>query len=178
MEKVYVFKVALKHQKGLWRRIEIKSNQTLGNFDQIIRDASNYDTWEHLSEFFKERWPQDGFGEIDPNRKGNGAKKRIEQLGLSEGDNIGYIYDFGDEVEHIVTLEKVVQPEEGVKYPRVISKNKPRYHYCERCKKQGKKTIATWICVECSEEKGKEVFLCEDCLTKEHENHYADEILY
>ena len=44
MEKVYVFKVALKYTKGLWRRIEIKGSQTLGNFDSIIRIAFNYDT--------------------------------------------------------------------------------------------------------------------------------------
>jgi hypothetical protein len=178
MEKVYVFKVALKYRKGLWRRIEIKSSQTLSDFDCAIRDAFNHDIFDHLSEFFKGRWPEGGFGEINPYEEGSGAKKRIEQLGLSEGDKMGYVYDFGDEILHIITLAKIVQPEEGVKYPRVISQNKPRYCYCERCKEQGKKTIATWICIECSEQEGREVLLCEDCLDKEHEDHYADEILY
>ena len=176
MESVYVFKVALKHRKGLWRRIEIKSNQTLGNFDHIIRDAFNHE-WDHLSEFFREQWPRGGFGEINPGGKGRGAKNRIERLGLSEGDKLGYVYDFGDEIQHVAILEKIIEPEEGVKYPRVISKNKPRYRYCEACKGQGKKTIATWICIECSEEKGREVLLCEDCM-EGHEDHYADEILY
>lgn len=66
MEKVYVFKVALKHRRGLWRRIEIKGNQRLADLDWLIRDAFNHDTFDHLSEFFKERWPRGGFGEIDP----------------------------------------------------------------------------------------------------------------
>jgi hypothetical protein len=178
MERVYVFKVALKHRKGLWRRIEIKGIQTISDFDHIIREAFNHDTWDHLSEFFRGRWSSGGFGEINPDGGGSGAKKRIEQLGLSEGDKLGYVYDFGDEIQHVAILEKIIEPEEGVKYPRVISKNKPRYRYCEACKDQGKKTIATWICIECSEEKGREVFLCEDCLEREHEDHYADEILY
>ncbi|MCL0034476.1 hypothetical protein M1N22_02095 [Dehalococcoidia bacterium] len=178
MEKVYVFKVALKHRRGLWRRIEIKGNQRLADLDWLIRDAFNHDTFDHLSEFFKERWPRGGFGEIDPDGGGSGAKKRIEQLSLSEGDKIGYVYDFGDEILHNVTLEKIVQPEKGVEYPRVIAKNKPRYRYCERCQEQGKKTIAAWICIECSGEEGREVLLCEDCLEEEHEDHYADEILY
>ncbi|MCL0078134.1 plasmid pRiA4b ORF-3 family protein [Dehalococcoidia bacterium] len=91
---------------------------------------------------------------------------------------MGYVYDFGDEILHNVTLEKIVQPEKGVEYPRVIAENKPRYRYCERCQEQGKKTIAAWICIECSEEEGREVLLCEDCLEEEHEDHYADEILY
>ena len=175
---MYVFKVALKYRKGLWRRIEIKGDQTLTDFDHIIRIAFNHDTWEHLSEFFMGEWSRGGFGEIDPDGGGSGAEMRIEQLGLSEGDKLGYVYDFGDEIQHIVTLEKIVEPEEGAEYPRVISQNKPRYRYCERCKREGKKTIAAWICIECSEEKGREVLLCEDCLEKEHEGHYAEEILY
>ena len=178
MQKVYVFKVALKYRRGLWRRIEIKGNQTLADFDEIIRVAFDHDTWDHLSEFFKGAWPQGGFGEIYPDGGGSGAKRRIEQLGLSEGDKLGYIYDFGDEIEHIVTLEKIVEAEKGAEYPRVISQNKPRYRYCERCKRKGKETIATWICIECSDEEGREVLLCEDCLDKEHEDHYAEEILY
>ncbi len=178
MEKVYVFKVALKYRKGIWRRIEIKDDQTLADFDRIIREAFNHDTWDHLSEFFRGQWSKGGFGEINPNGEGSGANKRIKQLGLSEGDKLGYVYDFGNEIQHIITLEKIVEAEKGVKYPRVISKNKPRYRYCNRCKEQGKKTIATWICIECSEKEGREVLLCEDCLEKEHEDHYADEILY
>ncbi len=177
MEKVYVFKVALKYRKRLWRRIEIRSEQTLGNFDNIIREAFNHDKWDHLSEFFMERCSKGGFGEIYPDGGGSGAKKQIERLGLSEGDKLGYVYDFGDEIHHVLTLEKIMEPEEGVKYPRIISKNKPSYHYCEMCKEQGKKTIAKWICIECSEDDGREVFLCEDCI-EEHEDHYVDEILY
>ena len=49
MEKVYVFKVALKYRKGLWRRIEIKGDQTLADLDHIIRIAFNHDTWDHLT---------------------------------------------------------------------------------------------------------------------------------
>ncbi|MBU0710370.1 hypothetical protein KJ762_06870 [bacterium] len=177
MKNVYVFKVALKHVKGLWRRIEIRSDQTLGNFDRIIRDAFNHDTWDHLGEFYKERWSQGGYGEIYPDGKGSGTGKQIEQLGLSEGDKFGYVYDFGDEIHHILTLEKIMEPEKGVKYPRVISKNKPNYRYCETCKKQGQKTIAKWICIECSEDKESDVILCEDCM-EEHEDHFVDEILY
>jgi hypothetical protein len=177
MKKLYLFKVALKHRKGLWRRIEIRSDQTLSDFDNIIRDAFNHDRWDHLSEFYKERWSQGGFGEIYPDGRGRGTKKRIERFGLSEDDKLGYVYDFGDEIHHVLNLEKITEPEKGVKYPRIISKNKPSYRYCEVCKEQGKKTIAKWICIECSEDVGNDVFLCEDCMD-EHDDHYAEEILY
>lgn len=178
-DKIYVFKVVLKHRKGIWRRIEIKGSQTLGDFDRIVRGAFNHDEWDHLSEFFSGSvWQSEGFGEIEAGGGGSGAKKQIDQLGLSEGDKIEYVYDFGDDIQHILTLEKIVEPEREVEYPRIVSKNKPRHRYCESCKKQGKRTVATWICIECSEEAPREVFLCEDCLDEEHEDHYAEEILY
>lgn len=44
--------------------------------------------------------------------------------------------------------------------------------------RRGKKTRATWICIECSESEGSWSYLCEGCLSEEHEDHYADEILY
>jgi len=68
--------------------------------------------------------------------------------------------------------------EEGVEYPREVARSKPRYRYCEICRGEGKKTVATWVCIECSEREGRGVFLCEDCLTREHEDHYAEEIVY
>ena len=179
MGKVYVFKVALKYRKGLWRRVEIKGDQTLGDFDGAIRAAFNHDTWDHLSEFFRGRiWDSEGFGEIEPGGGGSGAGKQIDELGLSEGDKLEYVYDFGDEIQHTLMLEKVVELEEGAEYPRVVSENKPRYRYCVICKEEGKKTIATWVCIECSEKEGRDVFLCEDCMMREHEEHYAEEIVY
>jgi len=178
-EEIYVFKAALRYRKGLWRRIEIKDNQTLSDLDYIMRKVFNHDTCDHLSEFFPGRvWQSRGFGEIEPGGGGSGANKQLNQLGLSEGDKMEYVYDFGDDIQHVITLEKVVEREKDVEYPRLVSKNKTRYRYCEICKKQGKKTIATWICIECSEKEQREVLLCRDCLTKVHEDHYVDEILY
>lgn len=52
MDEVYVFKAAFKYRKGVWRRIEIEGGQTLADFDGIMREAFNHDTWDHLSEFY------------------------------------------------------------------------------------------------------------------------------
>lgn len=177
--KLYVFKVALKYNKRIWRRIEILGNQTLGDLDYITRQAFNHDPGDHLSEFYSGKiWQSQGFGEIGPGGYGSGAKKKIDQLGLTESSTIEYVYDFGDDIQHVVKLEKIVDPAEGVKYPRIKSKNKPKYQYCESCKEKGTDTIATWICIECSEEKQRDVLICEDCLYKNHEEHYVEEIIY
>ena len=40
---------------------------------------------------------------------------------LKEKDKLVYTYDFGDNWQHEIVVEKILQPEEGVKYPRCIS---------------------------------------------------------
>jgi hypothetical protein len=52
------------------------------------------------------------------------------------------------------------------------------YRNYQSCKAEGRERRATWICLECSGEQGRDVLICEDCLYKEHEDHYAEEILY
>jgi hypothetical protein len=179
MEQVYRFKVALKLRRRLWRRIEVKGTQTLGDLDRIIREAFKYDMWDHLSEFFRGRvWRSEGLGEIHPGGGGSGDRKRIDSLGLSEGDKMEYVYDFGDDIQHIITLDKVMELDETAKYPHIVSQNKPKYRYCEVCEELGKKIVATWICVDCSNEEGRDVLLCDDCVMKEHEDHYSEEVLY
>jgi hypothetical protein len=173
MGKVYVFKVQFKHGKSLWRRIEILDSQTLGDFDRIIREGFSHSDYDHLSEFFTgQAWKSNGYGEIMPNGTGEGSKKKINQLGLTVGSQFEYVYDFGDNLQHILTLEKVQEIEGGIKYPQVVAKSKPRYRYCESCKENNKKVVATWICHECIE------FLCEDCLDAHDEECYVDEIVY
>lgn len=121
MEKIFVFFVALKHRKSKQQRIEIKGSQTLGDFDSIIRYAFGYDTFDHLSEFFKGKiWGQEGYGEIYPDGEGSGSDVSISQLRLSEGDKLEYVYDFGDDIQHIITLEKITYSTKGIKYPRIL----------------------------------------------------------
>ncbi|MFQ5820063.1 MAG: hypothetical protein ACE5I5_08765 [Candidatus Heimdallarchaeota archaeon] len=179
MEKLYRFKVALKYRKGLWRVIEVKGSQTLADLDYAIREAFNHDTWDHLSEFFPGRaWRTRGFGPIQPDRGGSGAKKKINSLRLSDGARMEYVYDFGDDIQHVLTLEKITEPKEGVEYPQIVAKSRTRRRYCVECKKKNKKTVATWVCIECTEDSGKQVLLCDDCVDKGHEDHYSEEILY
>ena len=179
-QQVYRFKAALKHRKGLWRRIEIRGDQTLGEFDEIMREAFNHDPVDHLSEFYlgtDREWRSRGLGSHNPFEEGEGDDILIGDLGLAAGDRLTYVYDFGDDIQHILTLEEITEPEEGVGYPRIVARNRPRYRYCVSCEERGKRTVATWICIHCSTTEERQVVLCEDCLD-EHEDHYVDELLY
>ncbi|MEA3396244.1 MAG: hypothetical protein U9R05_02150 [Chloroflexota bacterium] len=183
--QVYRFKAALKYRKGLWRRIEIRGEQTLADFDYILRTAFEHDPGDHLSGFWKRvrrgkgrRYREISLGNTNPFGEGETADLSVAGLQLQPGDELKYVYDFGDWIEHLITLEELVEPEEGVKYPRVVAQNRPRHRYCESCKAEGRKTIATWICLDCASREKPGALVCEDCLMKYHEDHYAEEVLY
>jgi hypothetical protein len=184
-QQVYRFKAALAHRPGLWRQIEIQGQQTLAGFDAILRDAFNHDPSDHLGGFWRrirrgksQRFREVDLAEIDPLGEGDGADLPLAELALQPGDELKYVYDFGDWIEHQITLEAIVAPEAGAEYPRIVGQSQPRHRYCQSCKAEGRKTIATWICIDCSEEQQREVLLCEDCLEGKHEDHYAEELLY
>jgi hypothetical protein len=183
--QVYRFKAALQHRKGLWRRIELRGQHTLADFDRELRDAFEHDSTDHLSGFWKlvrrgqsRRFREVDLGNINPFGEGEAAGLSIAGLGLEPGQQLKYVYDFGDWIEHRITLEAIEQAQEGVDYPRLVDQNRPRYRYCRHCQEQGRKAVATWICLQCSNDEQAEVLVCEDCLDVYHLDHYADEVIY
>jgi hypothetical protein len=186
-QQIYRFKIALKYRKGLWRKIEIQGEQTMAEFNNIIMNAFNYD-WDHMGGFWKlvprrtgskrTRYREVDIGSVNPLREGDGADNPIAGLELSVGDRLKYVYDFGDWIEHEITLEAIEKPQTDLEYPRITAQNKPRYQYCQNCKKINRKTIATWICFTCSNKMQVDVLVCEDCLNNNHSEHFADEIIY
>ncbi len=183
--RVYRFKARLSYNKGLWRRIEILGGQTLFDFDRQLRGAFELDTMDHLSGFWKRvrrgkgnKFREVDLGTINPFERGDAADVQVASLDLEPGDSLKYVYDFGDWVELVLDLEAIDAPEEGAEYPRVVAQNRPRYRYCEHCKEEGRKSVATWICIQCSNEEQRDVLVCEECLMEHHPDHYADEILY
>ena len=180
--EIYRFKVALKGRRRIWRRIEIRGDQTLADLDRIIRIAFNHDLWDHLGEFYSGKtWYRSGYGEINPDGEGEGAKIPVASIGLQEGDRIGYVYDFGSEIHHYVTLESISKnADPAARYPLIVSQNHPTYKYCVKCAASGKKNVATQICLDCSSEHRSEPeYLCEDCgYADKHEEHFLEEIVY
>jgi hypothetical protein len=179
--QVYRFKAAFRHNRSVWRRIEIRGDQFLSELDREMRGAFGHDLSDHLSEFYlgvDAQAKRRGLGHHNPFERGGGDQWRIGELRLIPGDELSYTYDFGDNIQHVLILEAVTTPEPGVKYPRISEQNKPRYHYCQSCQRNGTKEIATWICIECSNRNQKEVLVCEKHIVSEHEAHDAQEIVY
>lgn len=184
--QVYRFKAYFSFQKSIWRRIEIQGGQTLKDLDDVLRDAFLHDYSDHLSGFWKmvrrgdtRRFREIDLGYINPFEGGEAAEVRIADLEMEPGEMMKYVYDFGDWIEHRVQLEAIDDPEPDAEYPRVTAQNKPRYRYCDECKKEGKQTVATWFCYDCSNnEEGRDVLLCEEHFEDHDEEHYLEEVVY
>jgi len=190
--EVYRFRAAFSNQPSPWRTIEIQGKQTLADLDLVLRHAFKHDDSDHLAGFWK-LVPRGGpakpgarrgrtreveLGDVNPLGGGSGAGVKLAELDLAAGDRVKYVYDFGDWIEHTLTLEAIGVPEKGVKYPREAGRNEPKYANCMDCAKAGRQTRAEWICLECSNDQQKEIRLCEACVSENHEDHYSEEIVY
>ena len=183
--RVYRFKAALWHRPSLWRTIEIQGRQTLADLDRILREAFHHDCFDHMGGFWKRiqrgqgrRFREVDLGSIEPFGGGDGADRHIATLGLEVGGELKYVYDFGDWIEHRLTLEQIAEPESGAQYPRIVGRNPPRYQNCQSCAARGRKVRASWICLECSDKQQRDILVCEKCLEEEHQDHYAEQIFY
>ena len=107
-----------------------------------------------------------------------GEDQLLASLNLKPGNVLKYVCDFGDWIEHYIELEAIGTPETDVAYPRIIAQNKPRYRYCPTCQDKGRKTIATHICIWCSNDAQEDILMCEDCIAPVHDEHYITDILY
>lgn len=122
---LYRFKVVLEGPKTVWRRIELRGDQTLHNLHEAIQNAFNWDD-EHLYAFFLsgKAWDKKTAYESPYGEGRSAARHRLEHLALTPGKSILYIFDFGDERRHTIKLEGVVpggvQP--GQKYPRTAER--------------------------------------------------------
>jgi hypothetical protein len=124
---LYRFLVKLEWMKTVWRRIEMRGDQTLHDLHEAIQDAFDWDD-DHLYAFFLsgKAWDQQTayespFGEGER----SAAKYRLEHLSLQPGQQIAYIIDFGDELQHQIKLEAIIpggaQP--GVEYPQITERH-------------------------------------------------------
>lgn len=135
---VYVFKVALKNAKRIWRRIAVRSDQTLDDLHQAIFNAfDRFD--EHLYSFY---FPRPGAAgraalrdaveyahpycaeEADPlfEVSKNAAEAKLGALKLKVGQRFLYLFDYGDSWMHEITVEKVNEPVEKGEYPQVVER--------------------------------------------------------
>ena len=101
------------------RVLQIKGNANLGKLHDYIQGVMGWKDC-HLHEFIihgrkyqPEEQMSEEIGESDfPDER----NYRLNKL-LQDGDSFKYEYDFGDCWEHDIVVEKILPPQEGVRYP-------------------------------------------------------------
>lgn len=125
-DRVYVFKITLKGIKPpIWRRIEVPEAYTFWDLHVAIQDAMGWQDY-HLHEFEMRSPSTDGKDRIGiPDKDFDwgarilpGWKKKIPDYFSVDNPAADYTYDFGDNWEHKVRLEKILPRAEGLTYPR------------------------------------------------------------
>ena len=116
---VYRLKVSLRDgpvvvEEEVWREIDIKGSQTLHTLHRAIFDA--FDRWEHhLYSFYMspnrrdktKEYASPYFFEDDDEVEAvprDASRIRIATLGLAVGDKFDYMFDYGDDWEHVVEV--------------------------------------------------------------------------
>jgi len=121
---IYQIKITLLHTRPpIWRRLLAPSEMNLEDLHAMVQAAMPWDG-DHLHDF---RIGQRRFGRPNPEHRMMGEDPDIDE-GIvrlaSVLDKVGakarYTYDFGDDWQHEIAVEKVLAPEPGKAYPVCI----------------------------------------------------------
>jgi hypothetical protein len=120
-QEIYQLKVTLLGTTPpIWRRLLVPPDMTLEQLHDVLQLAMG---WEdcHMHDF---RIGQKRFGKPDPNDRltdlsgiGNERTARLFNVLGKVGAKAVYTYDFGDNWQHGIAIEKVLTPEPGLAYP-------------------------------------------------------------
>lgn len=107
----------------IWRRVDVPADFPLRRLHDVIQAVFAWVGY-HLHQFeINDRIygaPEYDDGELDGTRLYSDRNIRLGAL-LDRGvKRFVYRYDFGDDWEHIVTVEQKLDPEDGVEYPLLV----------------------------------------------------------
>jgi|GEM_PF-439330 len=186
---IYRFKIHPTRNKKRWRRIEILGGQTLRDLNAFLVGEFKHD-WDHMGGFWRlvprgvgKRVREVEIAQISPfySEEDEGADLRLAELDLEAGSQLRWVFDFGDWHQYDLLIEAVEDASPAtaaLDFPRVVAQNKPQYRYCTTCQAEGRQSIATYVCHDCSYSRDQTVLLCDTCLRQHDEDHYTEEIVY
>jgi hypothetical protein len=122
---IYQIKITLKGSKPpIWRRLLISSETTLPKLHDIIQVAMGwYDSHLHAFEIHGEHYsapsPYDPYHLQEMGMKSTNRVK-LNKLIMAEGQKFRYEYDFGDDWQHEILLEKILSADPKQQLPVCI----------------------------------------------------------
>ncbi len=107
---------------SIWRELHVPSQYSLGQLHDILQDAFE---WEDCHLHFFENRKRQCFGppsedELDQTFLDEDGYT-IADLATRRGGVFSYIYDFGDDWVHRITVKAIQPPEPGRRYPACVA---------------------------------------------------------
>ncbi len=117
---IFQLKISLAHiSPPIWRRVLVPGTFTLGDLHNLIQSSFDWADYHlHLFNVGGIEFGQpsdDDFYEVQ-----NEGKIRLEQLVSNEKFKFHYTYDFGDDWEHTILVEKILPVDPALTYPVCI----------------------------------------------------------
>lgn len=104
----YELRVALEHTSPrVWRRIRVPADTDLETFHEILQDVMGWEGY-HLYAFEGGGYV---YGEPDPDFSSDmidAQQVPLQDVLVNPGDTMAYVYDFGDDWVHKITLKKLL----------------------------------------------------------------------
>lgn len=124
---LYCFHVALEWKPDVWRRIEMRGDQTLEDLHYAIQEAFGWDD-DHLYSFYlngKAFDPRTEYCSPYADCERHVSGYRLENIDLRPRKKVLYLFDYGDELRHTVTVEAITKGgvEPRKKYPRIAERH-------------------------------------------------------
>jgi Plasmid pRiA4b ORF-3-like protein len=118
-DAIATLRIEIKYIEPLiWRRIAVRTSMSLKALHSVIQATVgwlDYHLWEFVIGERK-------YGIPDPDRPlvKNSATTQLAAILASGITEFGYVYDFGDNWEHLIIVEGTSIAEAGAKYPRFL----------------------------------------------------------
>lgn len=120
--RIYQIKMTVRGSQPLiWRRVQVRSDITLAKLHRILQCVMGWGN-AHLHRFVIEgqRYGMPDKDQVGPRgTKDERAYQLCEVVGASRGRFV-YHYDFGDDWEHILVVERVLPPDKSIHYPMCL----------------------------------------------------------
>ena len=117
--QIYQIKVTLDDtHPPIWRRILVPAHTTLLKLHDILQIVMGWEDY-HLHMFTIEGSiygdpTDDEYGDLGTV---NEVNYKLNQVIYQQGQRLSYEYDFGDSWDHTLLVEKILLPQEGIRYP-------------------------------------------------------------
>lgn len=117
---VYQIKITLDGtEPPIWRRVQVPADTRLSELHGAIQDVMGWED-QHLHDFEIDGKSYSDDRVVDQLDVKDEHRTRLNKVVQRQGQKFVYEYDFGDSWEHLLEVEKILEAEPDIHYPRCV----------------------------------------------------------